>query len=185
MKSDICRLCCRLDRSQSDAGCDVALGAASLCRLCRCLEAAACRRQAVSLPHGRSLFGCRLCRCLWPQPVWCSCVVASWPQPVWCRLCRCLRAAAGWLMLCRCLSAAASLGQLCRCLVAAAGCAQAVSLPHGRSVSKAGCVVASWPQPVWCKQQTVTLPHGAVCLGKSYQGDLVQRLEKAAQWELL
>ncbi len=92
-----CRLCCRLDRSQSDTGCDFALGAAR-CRLA----------QAVSLPKGRSR----------------------------------------WFRLCRCLSAAASLGQLCRCLAAAAGCVQAVSSPSGRGVSKAGCVVASWPQPV-------------------------------------
>jgi hypothetical protein len=48
----------------------------------------------------------------------------------------------------RCLLAAASLVQLLCCLLAAAGLEQAVSLPLGRSQFEAGCVVASWPQPV-------------------------------------
>ncbi len=96
--------------------------------------------QAVSLPRGRS--------------------------QVWSRLCCCLLAAVGLRKLCRCLMAAACLRISCvHASLFGAGCVvafwaaasfgdavslplgrsrfvQAVSLPHGRSLSGAGCVVA-------------------------------------------
>ena len=91
----------------------------------------------------------KLCRCLVPQPALCRLCRCLVPQPVRCKLCRCLLAAAGFF-------------------------AQDVSLPHGRSLPGAGCVVASWPQPAdgscWCffaqyvVEQAVSLPKAAASL---------------------
>jgi hypothetical protein len=114
----------------------------------------------VSLPHGRSLFGAGRVVAYWPQPVWCSCVVASWPQqvgagcvvaywpqPVWCSCVVASWQQQFWSRLCRCLLAAAIGSRLCRCLLAAA-CLFRLCLCFWPQLSKAGCVVACWPQPV-------------------------------------
>jgi hypothetical protein len=72
--------------------------------------AAASSVQAVSLPLGRSQFGA-------------GCVVA-------------FMTAANLVRLCRCLVAAASLGQAVSLPLGRSWFAQAVSLPHGRSLSE-------------------------------------------------